>query len=150
MRGSIPNLDPARPNAVPARAVADLAGGIPPGLMPSCIRRPAKRADSRHPRDAASRFGAWAPAKLPGASLSDSVEEEAGAVGHPYADDRWVNLPPRDDGAFPTRDFDQASAFQGGEGAMNRAGRHVVTPGYLRQGGQHIAGLNRAAGDRAA
>jgi hypothetical protein len=58
--------------------------------------------------------------------------------------------PRRDHGAFPTGDLDRASAFQGGEGAMNRAGRHVVTPGYLRQGGQQIAGLNRAAGDRAA
>ena len=102
------------------------------------------------PPDAASRFGRGHRLSCPGASSSDPVEDQAGAVGHGHADDRWVNLPPRDDGALPTRDFDQASLLQGGEGAMNCAGRHVVTPGYLRQGGQHIAGLNRAAGDRAA
>ena len=40
-----------------------------------------------------------------------------------------AKLPCGDDGTPPTRDFDEAGVFQGGEGAMDRAGRHVVAPG---------------------
>ena len=92
--------------------------------------------------------GASPPAKSPKATRH-ALEDLAGAVV-PANGDRGSAHTRRDDGAFPTRGFDQTSASKGGQGPMKWAGRHIVPLRQLsdsmpdQQGGGRVGTIHRS------
>src|SRR5215210_5484861 len=92
---------------------------------------PRRRADSQHPRDAPSRFGAWAPAKLPEASSSDPIKQQARAIGHATPTTGWSIHPLETTARFPRVTSIKPAPLRWRR-SDDRAGPRVVMPGYLR------------------